>query len=149
MEMIVFAGCQGAGKSTFYRERFFTTHVRICLDMLKTRNRERSFIKTCLDLQQRFVVDNTNPTIVARKRYLEFAHGYGFKIIGYCFEATLVELLQRNAQRSGKELIPEAGIRGTLKKFEPLCPAEGFDDLFRVNVRADRTFNVVRLQDEV
>jgi hypothetical protein len=40
MEAVVFSGVQGVGKSTFYRERFFATHVRINLDMLRTRNRE-------------------------------------------------------------------------------------------------------------
>jgi len=37
MEAVIFVGLQAAGKSTFYRERFFDTHVRINLDMLRTR----------------------------------------------------------------------------------------------------------------
>lgn len=28
MEAIIFVGIQGAGKSTFYRDRFFNTHIR-------------------------------------------------------------------------------------------------------------------------
>ena len=39
-ECIIFVGIQGSGKSTFYKENFFKTHVRINLDMLKSRNRE-------------------------------------------------------------------------------------------------------------
>ena len=149
MEMIVFIGCQAAGKSTFYRERFFNTHIRVNLDMLKTRNRERLLVRACLDMQQRLVVDNTNPTAEDRKRYFELANGSGFKVIGYFFEATLDELLQRNSQRSGKEVVPEIGVRGTLKKLERPTLAEGFDEIFRVNVLQDRTFSVVRLQNEV
>ena len=149
MEMIVFVGCQGAGKSTFYRERFFNTHVRVNLDMLKARNRERLLVRACLDMQQRFVIDNTNPTVEDRKRYFDLANGSGFKVIGYFFVATLDELLQRNSQRRGKEVVPEIGVRGTLKKLERPALAEGFDEIFRVNVLQDRTFNVVRLQDEV
>ena len=42
VEAVIFVGLQGSGKSTFYRERFFDTHVRLSLDMLKTRHRERS-----------------------------------------------------------------------------------------------------------
>jgi hypothetical protein len=61
VEAVLFVGIQGAGKSTFYRERFFTTHLRINLDMLKTRHRELRFLHTCLESRQRFVVDNTNP----------------------------------------------------------------------------------------
>ena len=41
MEAVILIGIQGSGKSTFYRERFFDTHVRINLDMLKTRQREK------------------------------------------------------------------------------------------------------------
>ena len=149
MEMIVFVGCQGAGKSTFYRERFFNTHVRVNLDMLKTRNRERLLVRACLDIQQSFVVDNTSPTAEDRKRYFDLANGFGFKVIGYFFEGTIDELLQRNAQRVGKELVPEIGVRGTLKKLERPTLAEGFDEIFRVNVLQDKTFNVVRLQGEV
>jgi hypothetical protein len=36
MEAIILIGIQGAAKSTFYRDRFFDTHVRINLDMLKS-----------------------------------------------------------------------------------------------------------------
>lgn len=149
VEMIVFVGCQGAGKSTFYRERFFNSHVRVNLDMLRTRNRERLLVKACLDMQQRFVVDNTNPTAEDRKRYFDLANGLGFKVIGCFFEGTLDELLQRNAQRAGKEVVPEIGVRATFKKLERPTLAEGFDEIFQVNVLQDRTFNVVRLQGEV
>jgi hypothetical protein len=44
MEAIIFIGLQGLGQSTFYRERFFMTHARISLDMLKTRHREQKLI---------------------------------------------------------------------------------------------------------
>lgn len=40
-EAVIFVGVQGSGKSTFYRERFFDTHVRINLDMLRTRLKEQ------------------------------------------------------------------------------------------------------------
>ena len=41
MEAVVFMGIQGSGKSSFFRERFFSTHFHISLDLLKTRNREQ------------------------------------------------------------------------------------------------------------
>jgi len=39
MEAIIFIGIQATGKSTFYKDNFFKTHIRINLDMLKTRKR--------------------------------------------------------------------------------------------------------------
>jgi len=59
VEAVILIGIQGSGKSTLYRERFFDTHVRISLDLLKTRGREREFTETCRRRGQRFVIDNT------------------------------------------------------------------------------------------
>jgi predicted kinase len=42
MEAVIFVGIQASGKSTFYCQRFFATHMRISLDMLRTRRRERA-----------------------------------------------------------------------------------------------------------
>jgi predicted kinase len=57
MEAVIFIGIQGSGKSSFYRQHFFNTHIRINLDMLKTRHREKIFVRACLEAKQRFVVD--------------------------------------------------------------------------------------------
>ncbi|MEQ8541828.1 MAG: hypothetical protein RIB93_30755 [Coleofasciculus sp. D1-CHI-01] len=62
MEAVILIGIQASGKSSFCRDRFYNTHIRINLDMLKTRHREAILVQACLDAQQRFVVDNTNPT---------------------------------------------------------------------------------------
>ena len=44
MEAVILVGIQAAGKSTFYRERFFGSYVQISLDLLRTRHRERSLL---------------------------------------------------------------------------------------------------------
>ena len=49
MEAVIFVGLQGAGKSTFYKERFLDTHPRLSLDMLKTRHREKRFLMACVE----------------------------------------------------------------------------------------------------
>ena len=134
MEIIIFCGIQASGKTTFFKEKFFKTHVRISLDQLHTRNKERKFIDTCFATRQRFVVDNTNPTKEERVKYISAAKANKFKVIGYYFRSQLNEAIERNSRREGKENIPEIGIRGTFNKIEIPCFDEGFDELYEVSI---------------
>jgi predicted kinase len=142
MEAVIFAGLQAAGKSTFYRERFFATHVRINLDMLRTRRREQLLLRCCLEMQQPFVVDNTNPTGADRARYISAAHSAGFRVVGYSFAAPVADCIARNAARPPRERVPVVGIYGANKRFVPPTPAEGFDALYVVRTGAAGTFMV-------
>src|SRR5262245_52096367 len=149
MEAVIFIGIQGAGKSTFFQQRFFATHVRINLDMLKTRNRERILLAACLDAKQPFVIDNTNVTRNARAGYISQAKAAGFSVTGYYFKSVLQDALERNRQRSGKELIPEKGIIGAYRKLELPSFDEGFDRLFYVEIGDGGAFIVKEWIDEV
>lgn len=95
MEAVIFVGIQGAGKSTFYQERFFATHLRINLDMLKTRHSERQFLQTCIETRQQFVVDNTNPTRAERQVNIEAAKQAGLRVIGYYFQSKVEDCQRR------------------------------------------------------
>lgn len=130
MEAILFIGIQGAGKSTFYRQYFFDTHVRISLDLLRTRNRELRLLELCLQTMQPLVVDNTNPTIAERGRYITPARAAGFTVVGYFFEPDPQGSFHRNRERVRQ--VPPAGLFGTLKRLERPSHAEGFDQLRRV-----------------
>lgn len=134
MEAVILMGIQAAGKSSFCREYFFKTHVRINLDMLRTRHREAILVQACLEAKQPFVIDNTNPTVSDRAKYIQRAQSAHFRIVGYFVEASLESALARNAQRQGKERIPAAGIRSTYHRFEIPSWSEGFDALFQVTL---------------
>lgn len=148
MEAIVFIGIQATGKSTFYKNRFFNTHVRISMDLLNTRHREDRFLEVCTKTQQAFVVDNTNPTLLERKKYIDLAKSYKYKVIGYYFRSTLMDALERNDKRSGKDRIVEVGVRGTYKKLEIPSMVEGFDQLYVVDLK-DGTFLINEFNNEV
>ena len=94
------------------------------------------FVKTCLDLQQRFVEDNTNPTLEERARYISLAKAKKIKIIGYFFESDPASAILRNSMRTGKERIKEVGIYGTYSRLERPNYKEGFDQLFRVRIES-------------
>jgi len=132
VEAVILIGIQGSGKSTFYRERFFDTHVRISLDLLKTRAREREFLAACLRTGQKFVVDNTNVRVEQRREYIALARAAGFRVIGYFFDTPLRTALARNNARSGGAAIPVPGVIGTHKRMERPAVEEGFDELHMV-----------------
>ena len=149
VEAVILIGIQGAGKTTFYRERFERTHVRISLDVLKTRHRERELLQSCLAGGLNFVVDNTNVRAAERAVYIAAARQAGYEVTGYFFDAAPHDALRRNAQRSGKEKIPPAGVVGTWKRLERPRLEEGFDRLWAVSHDESDRFVVCALTPDV
>ncbi len=149
MQAIVFSGIQATGKSSFYRERFFHTHVRINLDMLRTRHRERVLLRACLEALQPFVVDNTNLTREERAVYIAAARAAGFAVAGYYFQSKVDDALRRNAARPAAERIPERGVRGSFAQLQVPGRDEGFDSLSYVTMVAGGGFAVEEWRDEV
>lgn len=148
MQAIIFIGIQATGKSTFYKTHFFNSHVRISMDLLNTRNKERKFLETCFQTHTQFVVDNTNPSLADRKKYIDRAKENKYEVVGYYFSSSLKEALRRNQLRTGKEKIPEAGIRGCLRRLGMPQKVEGFDKLYFVKLSKDG-FIVTDWKDEI
>ena len=148
MQAIVFTGIQAAGKTSFYLERFFRTHVRLSLDMLKTRHRESSLLTACIEVRQPFVVDNTNPTKLERSKYIAVAKTAGFDVIGYYFRSQAAECIARNSTRPEVDRIPEKGILGASGRLELPSSGEGFDQLWYVRIQGAQ-FVVEEWQDEI
>ncbi|WP_336143152.1 AAA family ATPase [Acinetobacter sp. 102] len=142
MELIIFVGGQASGKSTFFKQCFSDTHIRLNLDMLKTRHREKILFQACLDAKQKVVVDNTNPTKLDRKIYVQDAKNAHFKVIAYYFDSSLDDALLRNEQREGKAKIPRVGVISTFKKLEIPELNEGFDEIYSVSIDRENDFNV-------
>jgi len=149
MEAVLLVGLQASGKSTFCKDRLFTSHLRINLDMLRTRARERQFMETCLRTRQPFVVDNTNPTRADRARYIDDAKKSGFRIVGYYFQSNIEDCQRRNERRPEDERVPTPGILGTYNRLELPTMDEGFDELYYVKTTADGRFAVEEWKDEV
>lgn len=143
MQLIIFTGVQASGKSSFYLLNLHHSHLRINLDMLKTRHRENLIFEACLASKAKCVIDNTNPTKADRARYIERAKAAGFEVIAYYFETDLTSTLERNSYRIGKANIPDVGVRATYKKLEMPTLEEGFTEIYVVKIIGNGEFSVL------
>lgn len=134
MNGIIFTGLQASGKSSFFKERFVDTHIRLNLDMLNTRNRENILFNACLEAKQPVVIDNTNPQIKDRERYIKDFKANKFKVIGYFFESKIKDCIERNNNRVLKKEIPVVALKSTSAKLEIPSYKEGFDELYFVKI---------------
>ena len=142
MEAVIFCGIQASGKTTFFRERFFDTHVRISLDLLRTRRREQLLLNACLNAKQPFVIDNTDATRADRARYIAPSLASGFRVVGYFFDTDPKAAFERNRARLGNAAIPPAGLFGTHKRLQRPTLDEGFERVYRVELLTPTGFRV-------
>lgn len=132
MELIIFIGIPASGKSSFYKEYFFNSHIRVSLDLLNTRNKEGKLMQFCFNTHSKMVIDNNNITSNEREKYITIARNNKYKIIAYYFESNINECLERNKNR--KENIPEIGVKSKYKELEKPSKEEGFEELYYVKI---------------
>ena len=142
MQLIIFTGVQASGKSSFYLLNLYHSHLRINLDMLKTRHRENIIFEACLASKTKMVIDNTNMSCSDRERYIQRAIDADFEVVSYYFETDLANTLIRNAQRKGKANIPEIGVRATYKKLQVPNLNEGFNKIFKIKIIGNGEFSI-------
>ena len=131
-KMIIMMGLQGSGKSTFYLKFLSEDYIRVNLDTLKTRHRERLLIDECIGEGKNFVIDNTNPTRADRARYISLAKEQGYHVIGYFMESKIKDCIARNSLREDKARVPNTAIAATSNKLEIPSYEEEFDELYFV-----------------
>ncbi|WP_308003412.1 AAA family ATPase [uncultured Chryseobacterium sp.] len=136
MQIIIFIGIPVRGKSSFYKELFFNSHIRISMDLLNTRNKEGKLLQYCFETHSKIVIDNTNVTRESRRKYIEPARQNKYEIIAYYFESSIQDCLERNKYR--KDSISEIGIKAKYKDLEKPSIEEGFDKIFHVKIRENK-----------
>jgi predicted kinase len=145
-ELVVFAGIQASGKSSFYRSRFADTHAHVSKDLLGRSSgkdrRQTAQIAEALSAGRSLVVDNTNPTRADRAALISLGRSFGVPVVAYHFDSTVSDAISRNELRHGPARVPVVGILATAKRFEPPAVDEGFDRLFRVRLLAGDGFEV-------
>ncbi|MBQ8263480.1 MAG: AAA family ATPase [Oscillospiraceae bacterium] len=130
--LVIMMGIQGSGKSTFFEKYLKASLVRVNLDTLKTRNREKLLVEECIRSGRSFAVDNTNPTKADRARYIVPAKAAGYRVIGCFMESKLQICIARNELREGRARIPATAIAATSNRLEMPSWDEVFDELYFV-----------------
>jgi len=148
-ECIILIGLPGAGKTTFYRERFAATHAHISKDLRPNASgrgaRQQGAIEETLASKKSVVVDNTNPTKGERAAVIATAREGGARVIGYFFDITTRAAVARNTNRTGKDKVPNVAIFATAKRLQPPQKSEGFDELFRIEITPERSLKVTKM----
>ena len=148
MELILLIGLQGSGKSTFCKQKFSDTHLRLNLDMLRTRSREQILFAASLKAKQPVIIDNTNPTPGDRERYIAPAKTAKFKIIGYYFQSSLEDCRRRNELRRARQVVPLVGLLSTYSRLVMPDVSEGFDVLWYVRIADGGEFVIEKWNTE-
>ena len=147
MNMILLTGIQASGKSEFCKRYFYKSHVRISLDMLRMRSRQRILIDACFAAKQSFVIDNLNLIASRRKQHIDNAKKNGYEVIGFYFRSVVSESIPRNEQRTGRERIRLSAIRRARSYLEPPSITEGYDKLYYVYIK-DNDFIIDEYKDD-
>jgi len=150
-ELVILIGLPGAGKSSFYRDRFAATHVHVSKDLMRNRRdrqtRQLALIDEALATGCSVVVDNVNATAADRAALIDAARRRDAAVVGYVFTTSTPECSRRNRTRIGRERVPEVAIRAAAKRFEWPTRAEGFDRLEQVRTDAGR-FEIAPIDDD-
>ncbi len=139
---VLLIGIPASGKSSFFRERFGETHVRVNRDMLGTTHRVRLLRDTCLAGGISFVLDNTNVSRSERAEHIQAARAAGFRVEGYFLQSRRGECAERNRARPEAQRVPEVAVGDMSARLELPAAAEGFDALHLVRLLPGGGFDV-------
>ncbi|HEY6138762.1 MAG TPA: ATP-binding protein [Thermoanaerobaculia bacterium] len=133
LELIVFVGLPGSGKSTYFRAHFAATHANVSKDLMpnarRRDDRQEREIEAALTAGKSVVVDNTNPSREVRAPLIALGRRHGARIVAVYFETDVKTAIMRNRQREGRARVPDVAIFATRKKLVPPTLEEGFDEV--------------------
>jgi predicted kinase len=146
MDLVVLAGLQGSGKTTFYRARFAETHAHVSKDLFrhnhdKTR-RQRHLVEAAAADGLSVVVDNTSVRREDRAELVALARALGMRPVLYWFPPDPKASLARNATREGKARVARVAVFATLKRLAPPTADEGFEEAYEVLAEREGGFTV-------
>ncbi|PKY04040.1 polynucleotide kinase 3'-phosphatase [Aspergillus campestris IBT 28561] len=144
VELVIFCGSPGAGKSTFYWNYLQPLgYERANQDLLKTRPKCIKVAKEYLAAGKSVVVDNTNADPETRAHWVSVAKESGVPIRCVYFTASQDLCRHNNAVRAANQdlnpesrtLLPGIAFGDFGRRFKEPSLSEGFEDIVRVDFR--------------
>ncbi|XP_022180133.1 uncharacterized protein F21D5.5-like [Myzus persicae] len=139
-EMIIMVGCPGSGKSYFASNKLF------CHDRMKIINRDTlGSWQKCISEAKKYlsgvswsvVIDNTNPDVESRKRFIDLA-----KSLKVPCRVFLMNVSKDHGKHNNKfreltdrkhQKVSDAVINTYFSKFQEPSKSEGIDEIVKIN----------------
>lgn len=141
-EVVVFVGCPASGKTTFYNQ--FMSHSRyhhVNRDKLGTWQKCVHHCQMALERGYSVVVDNTNPDVESRARYIEVARSHKLPVRCMLFTTSLDHAQHNNRFRErvtkdpDYKKIPLSAFTSFQSKFVHPLLTEGFSEIIKITIR--------------
>lgn len=149
-ELALLIGLQGAGKSTFARERLGATHAIVARDAFPRRakpERELREVEQALATGRPVVADATHASRSSRAGLIALGARLGVPVVGYYLASDYDACLARNAAREGRARVPDVALRDTFARLQRPRLDEGFAALWHVAI-GPNGFEVTAWRDE-
>ena len=135
-EMIIIVGYQGSGK-TYYTKNYILSHKYkyINRDTIGTKRKCLKLCEESLKNNTSVVIDNTNPSVKARKEYLDIAKKYNIRVRCIHFDTPIEVSMHNNIYRHVtsnfpvSKIIPKVAYSVYKKYFENPSKDEGFCEI--------------------
>ncbi|KAG0144502.1 hypothetical protein CROQUDRAFT_659941 [Cronartium quercuum f. sp. fusiforme G11] len=141
IEIVIFVGPPGIGKTTLYNQHFATRgYHHVNQDKLKTFEKCLESVRQTIGSGKPCVVDNTNPSQRTRSAYVKLARELQCEVRCLVF-CSPIELARHNnvyraiyrTEVESRQLLPGLAFEAFKKNFEEPSLDEGFDEIKRVN----------------
>ncbi|MCJ1374282.1 hypothetical protein MMC20_005514 [Loxospora ochrophaea] len=142
VDLVLFCGSPGAGKSTFYWKKLKPLgYERVNQDTLKTREKCLKVASECLSTGKSVVVDNTNADPDTRKVWVQLAQKIGIPIRCMHFTAspklcehndTVRALNDGTLNPEKRSILPHSAFSSYAARFRQPELKEGFHDITRI-----------------
>ncbi|POX51363.1 kinase [Streptomyces sp. Ru71] len=146
-ELAVLVGLQASGKTTFHERCLSGRHVLVSKDRFPRSARHKQarqmrLVEEALAAGLSVTVDNTNPSPEEWAPLVAAGRAHGARVTAYWFPPDLAGSLRRNADRPGRERVPDVGVHATLRRLRRPAPADGFDAVYDVRFDGRGGFEV-------